>query len=339
MTRIFVYEWCCSGAAHGNIPWAASLWAEGWAMFAAVMDDLQRAGGYEFLAILNAELRNRPVVRAKLATWTRAKVVWVAGNESSVFRALAESADFALVIAPETDRILETRCRWAAESGATLLGPPPNVVAFVSDKLALAKHLATRHVATPPTTLAENVLLDFPGPQVIKLRRGAGSQRMMVIPAGTRSHDFNLTTAVYGEMIAQPLISGFPASISFLIGLKQVLALPPTEQFVSARDNFRYLGGRAPIDPPLAARATRIAQQAIEAIPNLRGYVGVDVVLGSADDGSTDHVIEINPRVTTSYIGLRQMTDGNLMELLVRLMQGNSIRQPHWQSEPVTWSP
>lgn len=308
-------------------------------MFAAVVEDLHRIGGIEVVAILDAELRSRRVVLAKLATWTRAKIFWVAGNETSAFRTAAESADFALVIAPETDRILETRCRWAAESGATLLGPPPNVVALVSDKLALAKHIAARHVATPPTTLAEDVPLDLPGPQVIKLRRGAGSQRMMVIPAGTRSHDFNLTTVEYGEMIAQPLISGFPASVSFLIGLKQVLALPPTEQFVSARNNFRYLGGRAPIDSPLAARATRIAQQAIAAIPSLRGYVGVDVVLGSVDNGSTDHVIEINPRVTTSYIGLRQLTDGNLMEMLVRLMQGNSIRQPRWQSEPVTWSP
>ena len=44
-------------------------------------------------------------------------------------------------IAPEFDRILESRCRWVLEEGGRLLGPSPEAVALTADKLALAEHL------------------------------------------------------------------------------------------------------------------------------------------------------------------------------------------------------
>ena len=68
---------------------------------------------------------------------------------------------------------------------------------------------------------------------------------------------------------------------------------------------FVYLGGSLPLPHALASRATRLAQQAVAALPDPLGYVGVDLVLGADADGADDYVIEINPRLTTSYIGLR----------------------------------
>jgi len=44
----------------------------------------------------------------------------------------------------------------------------------------------------------------------------------------------------------------------------------------------------------------------------LRGYVGVDVIL-TQDEAL---LIEINPRLTTSYIGLRQVIDLNLAQAI-----------------------
>jgi len=64
----------------------------------------------------------------------------------------------------------------------------------------------------------------------------------------------------------------------------------------------------------LAERATRIATQAVACVPGMAGYSGVDVVLGK-----TDVVIEINPRLTTSYIGLRTIMSMNLAGLMIGL--------------------
>ena len=74
----------------------------------------------------------------------------------------------------------------------------------------------------------------------------------------------------------------------------------------------------------LAQRATELAERCLDALPAARGYVGVDLVLGKAADGSEDVVIEVNPRLTTSYVGLRAMTSDNLAHALVKMIQGEA---------------
>ncbi len=54
--------------------------------------------------------------------------------------------------------------------------------------------------------------------------------------------------------------------------------------------------------------------------PTVRGFVGLDLLLG--DRPSEDCVIEINPRLTTSYVGLRRMIHGNLAARLFDLETG-----------------
>ena len=96
-------------------------------------------------------------------------------------------------------------------------------------------------------------------------------------------------------------------------------------RILSEDGRLQYVGGRIPLPAPLAARATRLSDEAVRAVAGLQGYVGVDVVLGPARDGSLDAVIEINPRLTTSYVGLRVLTQGNLAEVMLRLVTGQDI--------------
>ena len=63
-----------------------------------------------------------------------------------------------------------------------------------------------------------------------------------------------------------------------------------------------------------------LARRAVEALAGLRGYVGVDVVLGD-----NDQVIEINPRLTTSYVGLRALAETNLAEAMLRVVGGEEV--------------
>ena len=61
-------------------------------------------------------------------------------------------------------------------------------------------------------------------------------------------------------------------------------------------------------------------------MPPTVGYVGVDLVLGREPDGSEDVVIEINPRLTTSYVGLRAAARTNLAEAMWQVAQGETQR-------------
>ena len=101
------------------------------------------------------------------------------------------------------------------------------------------------------------------------------------------------------------------------------------------RDRFCYRGGQLPIAPVLADRAVRIATAAVECVPGLRGYVGVDVVLG--DDGG-DWAIEINPRLTTSYVGLRALARFNLAAAILAAVTGEPIPPLTWGDGSVTFT-
>jgi predicted ATP-grasp superfamily ATP-dependent carboligase len=92
---------------------------------------------------------------------------------------------------------------------------------------------------------------------------------------------------------------------------------------------FRYLGGTVPLDSALCRRAMSLGQRAVEAVDGLLGYVGVDLVLGESADH--DWIIEINPRPTTSYLGLRALSRSNLAETILRVARGQPVAPPSWR--------
>lgn len=288
MTRVFVYEWTCANP--GAVAPGSSLFVEGAAMRTAAIAD--------FAALPD--------------------VVAFTIDDEAEYRAAVASADFALVIAPETDGILEARCLTAQEVGTVLLGPPPEAVALTADKLALSHRWQAAGVLSPPTYAGAPPL---PPPWLVKPRDGCGSHRVA------------LAHTVPDKMIAQPFIRGVAASVAFIIGERDLVALAPTRQQLTA--GFRYRGGSAPLSPPFAFRANSIARRAVEAVPGLAGYVGVDVVLG--DDGR-DWAIEINPRLTTSYLGLRALSEDNLAGSILSAARCETVHAPRWREGSVAWT-
>ena len=170
-------------------------------------------------------------------------------------------------------------------------------------------------------------------PAVCKPRDGAGSQATFLVQ---NSQDLSgcLAQAVaegwHGEMVLQPFVPGEAVSVAFLLGPSQCVSLVPVAQHLSEDGRFHYRGGRLPLSADRAARTVALGRRAIEAVPGLQGYVGVDLVLGPATDGSRDQVIEINPRLTTSYLGLRALCRDNLAERMLHVALG--IDEP-----PLSW--
>jgi predicted ATP-grasp superfamily ATP-dependent carboligase len=308
--RVFVYEHTCAAGAAAD-----SLRAEGRAMLAAVLDDLHRVPGVEPVTVPSGSYGER------------------------AFRDLARGSDFTLVIAPESGGLLEERCRWVEEVNGRLLGPSSAAVRLTADKAALAEHLRRLGVPTPPCTrLPSGSLLPGSFPAVCKPRDGAGSQATFLVPRPEALREALRKAEAEGwsgEALLQPFVPGLPASVAFLVGPRQSLALPPAAQHLSDDGRFRYRGGRLPLPAGPAARAARLAGAAVEAVPGLLGYVGVDLVLGEAADGSGDQVIEINPRLTTSYVGLRALAQTNLAGALLRVAAGEPAPPLGWRAGEV----
>ena len=108
--------------------------------------------------------------------------------------------------------------------------------------------------------------------------------------------------------------------------------------FLSSSEDgrFRYLGGAVPLPAALNRRAQQLARRAVESVAGLFGYVGVDV--GLAPSPEDDVVIEINPRLTTSYVGLRRLARFNLADALLAVTTGSPLPRPEWHEGPVRFS-
>ena len=69
-----------------------------------------------------------------------------------------------------------------------------------------------------------------------------------------------------------------------------------------------------------------------------RGWVGVDMILGSCNDGRDDRVLEINPRLTTSFVGLSRAQERGLTQLLLDHAKGREVHVTPWNIEASEFS-
>ena len=235
---------------------------------------------------------------------------------------LAMAADATILIAPEFDGILLKVARIVAACGGRLLSPPAGFIRVAADKHQTCGRLAAAGVPVPEGVLLdpeERLPLGFTYPAVLKPFDGAGSQDTLLVAS---PHDEPPPYAWSRRL--ERFVPGLAASVSLLCGPAGRLPLVPCRQRISEDGHLRYLGGELPLAAGLAARATALAERAIVALPPANGYVGVDLILGHDPHGSEDVVIEVNPRLTTSYIGLRAAAQSNLAEVMLRIAQGES---------------
>ncbi len=336
--RIFVYEYLSTGAM-ADQPEAASLAREGRAMLDAVLADLADCPG--------VTVHSMPFLDAESGA-----------DEEKIFRRLLAECDAALVIAPEFDEILARRAEWVLEEGKQLLSPTPEAIRLTADKLQLAEHLGRCGVPTVETHAVENAPCPVRFPAVVKPRHGAGAIDTFLIENGveykkiTQRHKSPCRLAPFspgGEgvegrgqvsTIVQPLWGegrAIAASVALLCGTKEKVALRPAIQRIKIHNNsFQYCGGRLPLSPELQPLAIELAQRAVASVSGLHGYVGVDLLLADPTSGV---VVEINPRLTTSYVGLRRLTQQNLMLTMLRLLAGERGEPIDYLPGEVTFAP
>ena len=317
--KLFVYEYVTGGGTwqtSGSIEPVGSLLAEGKGMVEAVVADFD-AAGVEVSSMIDARLRDLVSLKGCV------ELVASAEEEAAIFRRLVERSDATLVIAPEIGGALLDRCRRVEESGGRLISPGTRFVEIAADKQATAERLAARGVPVPRGMRLPPALEEIPDdlfPAVVKPSDGAGSWQVMRFDRRQQLAPMANQLATRSWRIER-LAAGLPASVAVLCGPRGNVPLEPCEQILE-RGSFAYLGGRLPLAQPLAQRARSLALAAIEVLPPTTGYVGIDLILGASGDGSEDYVIEVNPRLTTSYVGLRRACRQNLAAAMLAIAAG-----------------
>ena len=222
----------------------------------------------------------------------------------------------------------------ALSRAETVVLSDPPAIRLTADKLFMFEHWTRLKVKTP-FTLENRVWPRTRVPAVIKQRWGCGSTNMLKVE--TNSQWLAVTHPEYD--LVQDYIPGRAASVAFLAGNCELIPLLPTWQILSTDGNFKYQGGQISIPADLKERAVRLGARALNGIRWLKGYVGVDLILGDATDGSQDYAIEINPRLTTSYVGLRALADFNIVQAMIDVVEGRPVDYIRWKPGRVRFWP
>ena len=311
----------------------AGLLSEGRAMIAALAADALAIEGVEARVMWDARL---PPLGA---SGDRVRLVNGDKDAHATFAELAAWADGVILIAPESDGILQRYAEQTLAVGGKLLGPSPALISLGADKHRTAEYLRARGIAVPQGTLLEPGEVPpfgFPFPAVMKPADGCGSQDVRLLRSRPPVNPLRVACRL------EAYCPGEAASVAVLCGRKEEGSSSRTifspllacRQHLASDGTFAYLGGSLPLARHLAARAESLAVRAVAALPDPLGYIGVDLVLGPAVDGSQDVVIEINPRLTTSYVGLRQATADNLLAGWLGMASGRAVSF-NWSSATI----
>jgi tyramine---L-glutamate ligase len=321
--RVFVCEFV-TGGGFGGEALPPGLAREGDMMLAALVKDVADVAGVSVVAARDARLRPPP---SRNVSW---KILPGDAEPWAAWADIIAQVDAVWPIAPETGGVLQRLSAMVHAQGKTLLGCPPSAVAVAASKLATARHLARRGVATPATFPLADAPTEGPRAWVVKPDDGAGCERTYFVAAASGLAAFRGRPGAEG-CVAQAFVPGVAGSLSMICAEGNAWLLTCNSQDVRVENNrFHYRGGIVGGLEHFRAALSPLAAQVAAAMPDLWGYVGVDVVLGP--HGPV--VIDVNPRLTTSYVGLRAAIGANPAQLVFDLLGAAPRRWRHGAVTP-----
>jgi predicted ATP-grasp superfamily ATP-dependent carboligase len=315
--RIFVYEHITGGGMLDD-PQIAVLAPEGEMMLRALVDDLTAIPGVEVTALRDARLSGD--LPATIHTVHTAEELWPA------FRRAAGEADAVWPIAPEQDGILAGITREVIRCNRTLLGCRPDAVEIAASKRAAAEVLGRSGIPVIPVYDGENGVPPEVNEIVVKPDDGAGCQDTRLFQDRAELRDW-LQTHPHPKWIFQPFVRGEAGSLSMLCCNGRARLLACNRQKVQiAGGAFRFDGVSVNAIPDRDGRYTELASRVACALPGLWGYCGVDFI----ESFHGPVVVEVNPRLTTSYAGLRRAIGLNPAQFVLGLPESLE-----WSDDPV----
>jgi len=331
--KLFIYEHITSGALINQVL-PASLEREGDMMLHAIISDFIEIKDIEIVILRDARISELTINHANLHCHSVDNTLTFQKH----YQHAIQTSDYVLPIAPETDSaLLQVQQSVLAES-KRLLGCLPMATMIATDKYRCYQTLSKAKLSTPKTILASEWSLynfDSQSGYIIKPRDGAGCEETYYFNDPKALTDWlNIQAGKLEQFIIQPYIVGTSISLSLLCSKQDVAVLAINQQHVTRHGNrFKFEGctvnGVSHTSFSIE-QATLLAKTVDDAIAGLQGFVGIDLILQQDNNAM---IVDINPRLTTSYIGLHQSLGSNPAELLLSMINSGELpaithRQP-----------
>ena len=314
--NIFVCEFITAGGLNrADLP--ASFAREGMMMRDALMHDLRMLPNIKVLTTHDARLNPPSLDSVPISAQDDAWLVW---------QNMLKTCDAAFIIAPETSGHLADLVDLVNRCQVLNLGASLEAIKITSSKYQTSQQLAKAGINVVPTYYKEvwsDQHFESRTGWVVKPDGGAGCEGTVFFKNRVDVEPY-LTHQVSTQVI-QPYISGIPASLSMLCKNGKAWLLSCNLQKIELADaQFIYRGSVVNGLADSSTRFENIATLVAQAMPGLAGYIGVDVMVS----GDNLTVLEINPRLTTSFVGLHQSLGINPSKLILDLFLEENFTMP-----------
>ena len=292
-------------------------------------ESLAREGGLMLKALID-ELTVLPAVKLTVLLDKRCngldlpqtiEIIWVSAEHSvyDLLPALIDTSDLVWPIAPEMESQLLNISKLVEDKSKRLLNSSSESIAICSDKLATVQVLQKNSLL--PVIDAQQ-LDEFSqqsvGQWVIKPKDGAGCLDCFFVSGKTEFNEIIKQIKDQSNYLIQPYIKGESLSLSCLFKNGVAWLLCCNKQLISIKQGkFELNACQVNIANKKRAPYQHLINQVAETMPGLWGYVGIDIIQPEHDQAL---IVEINPRLTTSYAGIHQALGINVAETVIKMI-------------------
>lgn len=233
-------------------------------------------------------------------------------------------------IAPETDGYLEKMTALALKHQKIIIGCGLTSIHVCSSKFATFQLLRKAKIATLDTCLYAHWDKTKSLQWIAKPDDGAGCEETVFFETAENLEEWLLNNNRVNTHVIQPYLTGNAASISCVMYQGKAMVLSCNQQLIAIENNALVFKG-------CVINAMRhywdsfdiLVNKIAQLLPDLAGYVGIDVIVNLVTDQPAQvTVVEINPRLTTSYVALREATGHNPAELIMNTMFQENVIWP-----------
>ena len=308
--HVLLLEWACAGAKGTR-----AILPEGFGMLRTLCSAI-RAEGHSATAVVSRH------IAPEAGCLGASDLVFIEGDPMTAADRLFEQYEAAFVVAPESHGILSKISRSAASKSRLVSCSPATIDAFSSklNAFQLVSGTASNlrvpefvEVEADPRQIAsssEKIGL----PAVVKPADGAGSEATSIVrtTSDSRAACARLTASGWRRGIVQRFVQGRHLSSTFIANAPDILPLSINTQSIAISETLRYQGGSCPYPFPSQDEIWADLAKIVNSTGS-KGLMGMDFVY----DGQDSYFMEINPRMTTSCIGLSKVIEPPLGKLIM----------------------
>ncbi len=309
--KILVFEFITGGGfSQQALP--ESLEKEGLMMLKALLDELAILENIQLTVILDWRI-------SSFALPNNSQLITVSKSQSiyDLLPPLIEKVDLVWPIAPEMEGELQKITQLIEQKSKGLLNSFSSAVAICSDKLATLDLIEKQGVAVIKSTQLDVFTDTFEMPWVIKAKDGAGCLNTHYIANQQDYLHCSKQIKNKADYLIQRYIKGDALSLSCLFRGGEAWLLCCNKQRISIVDGkFELHECLVNINITQTIIYQGLINKVASSIVGLYGYVGIDII---QPEWGQPLVLEINPRLTTSYVGINQAIGFNVAKAIIEM--------------------